>query len=59
MRNLAKREGEKFPGSHPPTKSEGSKMYFSKSFREKRTGKSFREKGRFDECGGFEGIVET
>ena len=29
MRNLAKREGEKFPGGHPPTKSEGSKMYFS------------------------------
>lgn len=31
----------------------------SDKFREKRTGKSFREKGRFDECGGFEGIVET
>lgn len=27
-------------------------------FRERRTGKSCREKGRFDECGGFEGIVE-
>ena len=33
MRNLAKKEGEKFPGSHPPTKSEGSKMYFSEKGR--------------------------
>ena len=31
----------------------------SDKFREKRTGKSFREKGRFDECGGVEDIVET
>ena len=30
----------------------------SDTFRERRTGKSYREKGRFDECGGFEGIVE-
>lgn len=30
----------------------------SDKFRERRTGKSCREKGRFDESGGFAGIVE-
>ena len=41
-------------------KVKGLTSRFSESFIFKQAGSDkFREKGRFDECGGFEGIVET